>query len=85
MSKKNKSFIQRVSKRKVIGNSNSKCPHCQTPMVVRKHTFLSEKQLRGSYHFAHWDYCPKCKAVFFDENDKVYHEKIKNNYNNNIA
>lgn len=44
-------------------------------MVTRKHPQITEKQKKQYYYFSQWDYCPRCKDVFFDEKNKVLNEK----------
>ncbi|GEM_PF-1166955 len=36
---------------------------------------ITRKRLRKAYHYAKWLKCKKCRAVFFDDKDKVIHQR----------
>ena len=63
MSKKKKSVT--------AGKSEEKCPQCQGEMFIKKHPQITEKLRNQYYYFTQWDYCTKCKKVFFADEFKV--------------
>lgn len=55
----------------VVGTSKNPCRKCKNSLVVKKHTQITEKQLKQPYYFSQWDYCRACNSVYFEERYKV--------------
>ena len=62
---------KRKSKAITLGKSEFKCKFCKGEMVVRKHPEITKKLKSQVYYFSQWDYCKRCKKVYFSENNKV--------------
>lgn len=65
-----KDMSKRKSKAITVGKSNRACPHCAGEMIIRKHGEITDKLRKQYYYFTQWDYCVRCKEVFFDEKNK---------------
>ncbi len=51
------------------------CPRCSTPMEIRKHRVVGEKQLRQPFYYSQWYCClnRKCRTTLvMPEEFKVY-------------
>ena len=55
------------------------CKYCKKLMQRRKHSFLTEKQLKHKHYFTEWDYCKPCK--FVQHYEKFKKEVSKSNLN----
>lgn len=43
------------------------CRKCNKPTVIRKRT---EKPRDKNFFYTQWEFCPRCNAVYFDEQFK---------------
>ena len=66
---------KRKSKAITIGKSENKCKQCFGDLYIKKHPKITSKQLNKYFYFSQWEYCPRCKKVFFDERYKVMNRK----------
>ena len=57
---------------KTIENSGNLCAHCEYPLMWRVRVSVSSQDYMKPFYFNRWEYCYKCKAVWFHEEDKVY-------------
>lgn len=58
------------AKRKIKAEGEA-CRHCGTPVIEQKHQKMPEYK-PGGYYFLWWFKCPKCKALYMDEDAKVF-------------
>ncbi len=70
-----RAMSKRRNKSKTIGESNAKCRDCRGKMSVRTHISITQKMRSQFFYFTQWDYCDRCKKVYFDEKYKKLNPK----------
>lgn len=66
-------YRRNSDRKRKITEVGQACRHCETPVIEKTHKHPPrEEDSTGGYYFKRWLKCPRCKALYMLESEKVW-------------